>query len=41
MNKEEAMNRYINLVAKVCPLFHAHFEAQKRHLEDMEKNRIK
>lgn len=36
LEKEEAMNRYINLVVKVCPLFIVHFEAQKLDLEKQE-----
>ena len=35
------MNKYINLVAKLCPLFHAHFEAHKRHLEEQEEIKLK
>lgn len=35
--REEAMKKYINLVMKVCPLFYAHFEAHKRHLEEQEQ----
>lgn len=31
------MNRYINLINKVCPLFYAHLEAHKRHLEEQQK----
>lgn len=37
MDKEEAMQKYINLVVKVCPLFTAHLEANKRHLEEEQK----
>lgn len=41
MPKEEAMRRYIELLAKVCPLFTAHLEAHKRHLEELEEKRKK
>lgn len=41
LTREEAMNRYINLVAKVCPLFPLHFEAHKRHVEEQEELRLK
>jgi hypothetical protein len=35
------MKRYVELIAKCCPLFHVHFEAHKRHLEEIEKKKIK
>ena len=35
------MSKYIELIAKCCPLFHAHFEAHKRNLEEIEHKRIK
>ncbi len=41
LSKDEAMKRYINLIAKVCPLFHVHFEAHKRHVEEQENIRLK
>ncbi|CAF1001210.1 unnamed protein product [Brachionus calyciflorus] len=40
LSKEEAMDRYINLINKVCPLFYAHLEAHKRNLEE-EQNRLR
>jgi hypothetical protein len=41
LSREEAMKRYISLIAKVCPLFHAHFEAHKRHVEEQENLKLK
>lgn len=41
LSKEDAMNKYIELITKICPLFHAHLEAHKRHLEEMEQKRRK
>lgn len=41
LSKEEAMKKYIHLIAKCCPLFHVHFEAHQRHLKEIEQNRIK
>merc|ERR1712127_446728 len=39
ISKEEAMTRYIDIIGKACPLFHAHFEAHKRQHEEKEKER--
>lgn len=41
LSKEDAMKKYIELITKICPLFHAHLEAHKSHLEEMEQKRRK
>lgn len=41
LTKNDAMNKYIDLITRTCPLFHAHFEAHKRHLEEIERQRLK
>lgn len=41
LSKEDAMEKYIELITRICPLFHAHFEAHKRNLEEMEQKRLK
>jgi hypothetical protein len=38
---EDATKKYIDVVNKVCPLFYAHLEAHKRHLEEEEQKRQK
>lgn len=41
LNKEDAMNKYVEIIKKSCPLFHVHYEAHVRHLEEIEKKRLK
>lgn len=41
LSKEEAMNKYIELITKICPLFSVHLEAHKSHLEEIENNKLK
>jgi hypothetical protein len=41
LSKEDAMNKYIELITKICPLFHAYLEAHKSHIEEMEQRRKK
>lgn len=41
LSKDEAMKKYIEVISRACPLFHAHLEAHKRNLEEMEQKRLK
>lgn len=41
LSKEEAMNKYVNLVYKACPMFQAHLEAHKRYLEEIELQKLR
>jgi len=41
LSKEDSMKKYVEVISRVCPLFHAHFEAHERHLEEMKQNKLK
>lgn len=41
LSKEDAMKKYVEIIKKSCPLFHVHYEAHMRHLEEIEKQRLK